>query len=173
MEHVVATDPTATLRAGKGRPRSAAEPPEQVPLSRLFECMEAILAAIDERGELILTACRRARVSKHTFLMWRALRREPSIAKLASLARAVGYDLVMIRGAAEIPLEDAAAIVTALEAERKRRCLTILDIDNKFGVPNRSWSYWRAGVRPPSLGPLVILAEAFGYDVVMRRARSG
>ena len=159
------------LRDSEGRPRSAQRPPEHVSLSLLGDCMEAITAAMLERGESIRKTCRRAVLDPKTFAAWRSLGREPSVAKFSKLAWAAGYDLVMIGSGIEIDAADQAAVISALDVERKRRGLTILDIDSEIGIPGRTWSYWRAGNRPASLRPLVMLAESFGFAMIMRRVK--
>ncbi len=169
-DFIPAINAPLTPGAGEEQARlAAAHAPEQVPLSKLLDCLEAITTAMSEQGCGVVQTCRWADVSKNTFAMWRALRRDPRIAKLAALASVVGYELLLMREGAEIRLTNDAAVLGALDAERRRRDLKILDMEIRFGVPSRTWSYWRAGVRPPSLRPLVILAEALGFDVVMRR----
>ena len=158
------------LRDSETRPHSAPRPPEEVPLSMVADCMDAILATIRARGSSIRQTCR-AVVDTKTFTAWRTLGREPKTDKFGALARAVGYEIVMIGPGVEIDATDQAAVIEALNAERQRRGLTIIDMDAEFGVPGRTWSYWRAGERPASLRPLVMLAECLGFQMVMRRAK--
>ncbi|MER9815112.1 hypothetical protein [Mesorhizobium sp. M0129] len=69
-----------------------------------------------------------------------------------------GYDLTYQRAA-----------MAALVAERKRIGMPILDMEEKSGVSMNSLYAWQSGVREPTLGCLVAVAQTFGFDVVMVR----
>lgn len=72
-------------------------------------------------------------------------------------------------GEAEHNLNDLPAAMARLEEERRRRGMTLGDMEEKSGVSTNSFYAWRSGYRAPQLPLLVALAQTLGFEVYIRR----
>ena len=71
----------------------------------------------------------------------------------------------------ECDLSDQRGAFEALEAERCRIGMTVLDMEHRSGVAATSVYSWRKCARSPMLVNMVALAETLGFEVVMRRKK--
>lgn len=69
-------------------------------------------------------------------------------------------------------LSDQRTAFAALEAERCRMGMSILDMEHRSGVSATSVYTWRKCARSPTLFNVVTIAETFGFDVIMRRKKT-
>ncbi|RWB72945.1 MAG: XRE family transcriptional regulator [Mesorhizobium sp.] len=69
----------------------------------------------------------------------------------------------------EYDLTDQRTAMAALCAERERIGMPIISMEEKSGVCMNSLYAWRKGVRQPSLGCLVALAQTLGFDILLVR----
>ncbi|RWC07552.1 MAG: XRE family transcriptional regulator [Mesorhizobium sp.] len=69
----------------------------------------------------------------------------------------------------EYDLTDQRTAMAALKAERERIGMSIVTMEEKSGVSMNSLYAWRQGVRQPSLGCLVALAQTLGFDILLVR----
>lgn len=71
----------------------------------------------------------------------------------------------------EFDLTNQRKAMAALDAERKRKRMFVADMEDKSGVSANTFYAWRGGMREPTLGHLVALAQTLGFDVIMRRRK--
>ncbi|QKC89951.1 hypothetical protein EB230_17220 [Mesorhizobium sp. NZP2234] len=69
----------------------------------------------------------------------------------------------------EFDLNQQRRAMAALNAERKRLGMPIFQMEDTSGVSMNSFYAWQGGLREPTLGCLVAVAQTLGFDVVMRR----
>lgn len=69
----------------------------------------------------------------------------------------------------EINLADQRAAFKHLEAERRRVGMQLAEMHEASGVSVNSVYAWRSCARSPTVDNMCKIAEAFGYEVVMRR----
>jgi transcriptional regulator with XRE-family HTH domain len=134
----------------------------------------AVLNAARLRQKVIFDALEeRAGVSRSSWHGWRSGAREPSIALLLCVAQALGFDIIVRVNGAEIVVQDVPALVSGrFDARRRKLVLTLPALAAKSGVSAACWSAVALGKQSPRLSSFVALANALGFDVLMRQRLS-
>ncbi|RWF64108.1 hypothetical protein [Mesorhizobium sp.] len=71
----------------------------------------------------------------------------------------------------EFDLSQQRRAMSALQAERQRLSMPVAVMELKSGVCMNSFYAWHGGLREPTLGCLVAVAQTLGFDVIMRRRK--
>ncbi|ESZ63744.1 hypothetical protein NL532_31950 [Mesorhizobium sp. C120A] len=72
----------------------------------------------------------------------------------------------------EFDLSQQRRAMFALQHERRRIAMPISDMELKSGVAMNSFYAWHGGLREPTLGCLVAVAQTLGFDIIMRRRKA-
>ncbi|MBZ9821936.1 MAG: hypothetical protein E5X76_28770 [Mesorhizobium sp.] len=71
----------------------------------------------------------------------------------------------------EFDLSQQRRAMSALQAERQRIAMPVAVMELKSGVCMNSFYAWHGGLREPTLGCLVAVAQTLGFDIIMRRRK--
>lgn len=112
-------------------------------------------------------------VSYNAGVAWRSGKRFPQLSNLVAMAQIFGFSIIMRSKAREGDEHDLSCVRSAIRAiDEARRTLgmSTKDIKRLSGVSINSFYAWLNEERDPTMGLLVNLAEAVGFEIVMRRA---
>lgn len=74
--------------------------------------------------------------------------------------------------APDIALADQIAAFAVLDEERRCRGMSLDAVASSAGVSVSGWCAWRSGDKSPAIRHLVDLADALGFEIVMRRKKT-
>ncbi|SHL71614.1 hypothetical protein SAMN05444389_1014 [Paracoccus solventivorans] len=151
----------------------------EINLSDQRAAMALLFAERDRLGVRPESLRKRGRVAINSAQYWLRGDASPSIRNLVSFASALGFDVFLVQtprasgaGPREISLTDQRGAMAALFAEKDRAGLTVFDLEVKSGISAKAAYSWRAGRQSPALANLVALAQALGFEIILRRAKT-
>lgn len=133
----------------------------------------AVIEAVRKRKKINIATIRKASgISMNSFYAWLRCARCPIMRHVTALADAFGFEIVMRRTASpheEYDMRDMRAAMTALDAERRKRGMTVFDMEAVTGISFNSFYAWRSRARSPAMCNAVAIAQTFGFEIYMRR----
>lgn len=134
--------------------------------------MEVIFSERATRGMSLLDMEERSGVSFNTAYQWRSGERCPELPNLVALAETLGFEVVMRSKLDPDIVYDAAnlrRLMAALDCARKGMSITTKELRATSSVATNSYYSWLKHQRAPTLKRFAALAEALGFEMILRR----
>ncbi|MFB9953415.1 helix-turn-helix domain-containing protein [Rhizobium puerariae] len=151
---------------------AAAELSEEWDLRDLPAAMEALYEARRASGLRVYELEDRSGVSFNAGHAWLNGHRSAHLSCFVAVAQTLGFETLLRKKdnpAVCFDLSRTAEVMQALNKAREESGMFTTELRERSGVSMSSFYSWLRRYRDPTIGKLVFVADALGFDVIMRR----